>query len=112
MLSPEMAGTVKLCDPELVPAGELAGGGVVVGYAELFECAEEVADGPAVAECVLDDEVCGAADDPDGAAEAEPPAPAVEAAEGVDPLDAHAVRPAPPMTAAMITAGTRHILML
>jgi hypothetical protein len=59
--------------------------------------------------------VADAGDDPDGADEApaEPPEAApVAAAEGVDPLDAHAVRPAPPMTAAMITAGTRHILML
>jgi hypothetical protein len=47
-------------------------------------------------------------DDP-GAAER---AAADAMAEGVDPLAAHAVRPAPPMTAAMITAGIRHILML
>jgi hypothetical protein len=54
-------------------------------------------------------------DDPGVAdkAAAEPPEAAADAtAEGCDPLAAHAVRPAPPMTAAMITAGTRHILML
>jgi hypothetical protein len=33
-------------------------------------------------------------------------------AAGFTALAPHAVRPAPPMTAAMITAGTRHILML
>ena len=36
----------------------------------------------------------------------------IAAAEGFDPLAPHALRPAPQMTAAMITAGTRHILML
>ncbi len=46
-----------------------------------------------------------AAADPLGAA-------ADAAAEGFDPLAPHALRPAPQMTAAMITAGTRHILML
>jgi hypothetical protein len=46
--------------------------------------------------------------------EAEAPlGPAADAAaEGFDPLAPHALRPAPQMTAAMITAGTRHILML
>jgi hypothetical protein len=46
--------------------------------------------------------------------EAEAPlGPAADAAaEGFDPLAPHALRPAPQITAAMITAGTRHILML
>jgi len=44
-------------------------------------------------------------------AAADPPVAAEAAAEGFDPPPAHAVRPAPPMTAATITAGTRHILM-
>jgi hypothetical protein len=109
-----MAGTVKLCVPELAPAGELAGGGGAVGAEVFFACEEAMPDGSAAAECVLVDvgDDAGAPDagaDPDGAAEAvgEPPVAAV----GLDPL-AHAVRPTPPMTAAMITAGTRHILML
>ena len=109
-MSPGMAGTVKLFVPELVPAGELGGGGGADGVEELFECEEA----GAAAECVLvdvgdDAGAPDAGDDPDGAAEAvgEPPV----AAEGLDPVP-HAVRPAPPMTAAMITAGTRHILML
>jgi hypothetical protein len=109
-----MAGTVKVCDPELVPAGELGGGAGAVGAGELPECEEAVAEGRAVAECVLvevgdDAGAPDAGDDPDGAADAvgEPPV----AAEGLDPL-AHAVKPTPPMTAAMITAGTRRILML
>jgi hypothetical protein len=114
-LSPEMAGTVKLCAPELVPAGELAGGGVLFGYAEFFVFAEALVEGAAVAEFVPVDEAVGAPDAPDAADEAvgEPPEAApVAAAEGLDPLVPHAVRPAPPMTAAMITAGTRHILIL
>ena len=51
-----------------------------------------------------------AADEP---IEAAAEAAADAAAEGVDdPLAPHAVRAAPPMTAAIITTGTRHILML
>jgi hypothetical protein len=108
-----MAGTVKLCVPALAPGGELTGGG---GATECELCPEAVAEGLA-AECLCVEEGIGAGDDgddPDGADEAdEPPEAGPDAAaEGVDPLDAHAVRPAPPMTAAMITAGTRHILML
>ena len=34
------------------------------------------------------------------------------AAGGFAPVAPHAVRPAPPMMAAMITAGTRHVLIL
>ena len=86
-----------------------------------------VTEGLAAAECVCVGEVAGVGVDPGasvsadvgddpGAADkaaAEPPEAAADAtAEGFDPLAAHAVRPAPPMTAAMITAGTRHILML
>ena len=83
-----------------------------------------VTEGLAAAECRCVGEVVGVAgasvraDDGDdlGAADkaaAEPPEAAAGAtAEEFDPPAAHAVRPAPPMTAAMITAGTRHILML
>jgi len=117
-----MAGTVKLCVPELVPAEE------VVACGELFGGAEAVAvtEGSAAAECVCAAEVAGAGDDagaPVSAdvgdapgvaakADADPPVAADDAtAEGFDPLAAHAVRTAPPMTPAMIAAGTRDILI-
>jgi hypothetical protein len=122
-LSPGMAGTVKLCVPELALVGELVALGELFGRTE----AMAVTEGLAAAECVCVGEVAGVVADP-GASEsadvgddagvpdkaaAEPPEAAADAtAEGFDPLAAHAVRPAPPMATAMITAGTRHILML
>jgi hypothetical protein len=120
MLSPGMAGTVKLCVPELALVGELVARGEVVTCGELVGRAETVAvtEGLAAAECTCVGEAVGVADvgdDPGVAARAavEPPEAGAEATvEESDPLAAHAVRPAPPMTAAMITAGTRHILML
>ena len=123
-MSPGMAGTVKLPDPELALVGEL------VARAELVGCAEAVTvtEGSAAAERVCVGEAAGVADDPGVPVSADvgdPPGVAARAAaeppeagadttpDGVvDPLAAHAVRPAPPMTAAMITAGTRHIPML
>ena len=120
-LSPGMAGTVKLCVPELVLAEEFVARGVAVACEEPFGLTEAMAvtEGLAAAECVrADPGVLVSADvgcDPGvpDRAVAEPPEAAADAtAEGVDPLAAHAVRPAPPMTAAMITAGTRHFLML
>jgi hypothetical protein len=117
-----MAGTAKLCVPELVFVGEL------VACVELFGRAEAVAvtEGSAAPERLCVGEVAGVGDDPGipvsadvgdapgvvAEAAADPFVPAVDAAEGFDPVAAHAVRLAPPMTAAMITAGTRHILML
>ena len=131
MLSPGMAGTVKLPDPELAFVGELVlvGWGDAVACGELVGRAEAVAvtEGSAAAERVCAGDVAGAGDDvgvlasadvddpgvaAKAAAEPPPEAAADGTAEGLDPLAAHAVRPAPPMTAAMITAGTRHILML
>jgi hypothetical protein len=128
-LSPGMAGTVKLCVPELVLVGELVACGEVVACGDLFGRTEAVAvtEGLAAAECLCVGEVAGAGADPGASVSAdvgdapgvaakaapEPPEAAADtAAEGFDPLAAHAVRPAPPMTTAMITAGTRHILML
>jgi len=118
--SPAIAGTEKLCVPELVLAGELVCGELVCG--ELFGCAEaEVGSAAAECECV------GMADDAGALVSAdvgEPPgvltaavgdpfaAGADVTAEGFEPLVPHAVSPAPQMTAAMITAETRHILML
>ena len=128
-LSPGMAGTVKLSVPELVLAEEFVARGVAVACEEPFGLTEAMAvtEGLAAAECVRAGEVAGAGADlgvlvsadvgcdpgvPDRAV-AEPPEAAADAtAEGVDPLAAHAVRPVPPMTAAMITAGTRHFLIL
>jgi hypothetical protein len=111
-----MAGTVKLCVPELVFVEEL----VVRG--ELFGCTEAVAvtEGARVGEsaCVGDDAGVpvsadvGDAPGVEAKAVADPFVAADAAAEGFDPLAPHALRPAPQMTAAMITAGTRHILML
>ena len=116
-LSPGMAGTVKLCVPELVLVEELVGCGEAVG----------VTEGSAAAVRLCVGEVAGVGDDPGvpvsadvgdapgvpPKAAAEPPVAAADAAaEGFDPLAAHAVRPAPQITAAMIKAGTRHILML
>jgi hypothetical protein len=106
---------VKSCVPEV-------GCGVSVVRAEAVAVPEALA----VAERLCVGEVAGVddpgvpvsadvGDAPGVVAEsaAEPLVAAVEAtAEGFDPLAPHAVRPAPPMTAAMITAETRHILML
>jgi len=120
-LSPGMAGTVKLCVPELVSAWDVVVCGELFGRAE----AVAVAEGSAAAECVCAGEVAG--DDPGvpvsadvgdapgvpARADADPPVAGDDAtAEGFDPLAAHAVRAAPPMTAAMTTAGTRDILIL
>lgn len=117
-----MAGTVKLCVPELPCVAELVGCADLVGRADLVAEAEDLAR----AERVAAAETAGVAegpgpvaspdgeDDPDGAdkAVAEPPeADEDAAATGFDPVPAHAVRPAPAATTAMITAGNRHILM-
>jgi hypothetical protein len=113
-----MAGTVKLTvPPELPCVRELAeavgrAGGVLV------------ADDLVTAECVTAAEV--AAVEAGADAGVEPAAVAVAiavtepaaagsdtAVDDVGPVPPHAVRPAPPMTtAAMITTGIRHILML
>jgi hypothetical protein len=118
-----MAGTVKSCVPELVFTGELVAGGELAGRAG----AVAVTEGCAAAGCVWAGDVAAAGDDPAVPVRADVgDAPGVSAeavaellaaaagvtAEGLDPLAAHAVRPAPPMTAAMIKAGTRHLPML
>ena len=119
--SPGMAGTVKFPVPEVVFVGEL----VACGVGELFGAeavAETVASAAAERLCV--GELAGVGDDagvpvsadvgdPPAGAVGDPPAAADDGrVEGFDPPVPHAVRAAPPMTAAMITAGTRHILML
>jgi len=110
-LSPGTLGTVKLPVPELVFVGELFGRAEAVA----------VTEGLAAAECSPVGEVDGVGGDAGVPVSADVgDAPGVEAeaaadvaaAEGSDPLAPHALRPAPQMTAAMITAGTRHILML
>lgn len=113
-----MLGTVKVCVPELV-LEELVACGELVG------CAEAVAEaeGLAAAECVRVGELAGVGDDAGvlvNAAVGDPPAraddplgaAAGDVVEEFDPLVPHALKPAPQMTAAMITAGTRRILML
>jgi hypothetical protein len=109
-----MLGTVKLCVPELVFDGEL------------FGRAEAVAEGLAAVERTCVGESAGVGDDVgvpvsadvgdapelEAKAAADPFVAADPSAEGFDPLAPHALRPAPQMTAATITAGTRHILML
>jgi hypothetical protein len=109
-----MLGTVKLFVPELVFVGEL------VARGELFGRAEAVAEGLAAVERTCVGESAGVGEDVGVPVSADVgDAPGVEAkaaadpsAEGFDPLAPHALRPAPQMTAATITAGTRHILML
>jgi hypothetical protein len=120
-----MAGTVKLCVPEVadfVGVAVLVGRADFVGVAVLVARADLVAMGDAL--CVAAAEVAGVTEGPesvgspdgeDGAdkAVAEPPAAADDAAVGeLPPSPAHAVRPVPATTTAMITAGTRHIRMV
>jgi hypothetical protein len=111
-----MAGTVKSCVPELVFVGELVARGELFGLAEAVAVTERLA----AAECRCVGEAVGVEDAvgvPANADVGDPPGVAAKAvadaaAEGFDPLAPHALRPAPQMTAATITAGTRHILML
>jgi hypothetical protein len=110
-----MLGTVKLCVPELVFVGELVARGELFGRAE----AVAVTEGLAAAERTCVGEAVGVGDDVGVPVSADVgDAPGVEAkaadplAAGFAPLAPHALRPAPQMTAATITAGTRHILML
>ena len=109
---PGMAGTVKFPEPVLV--------GEVVAVEELVGC-EAVAGGLVAAECVCVGEAAdvgvpvyadvGAA--PGAVVVADPLVTDTDGTvEGFDPLPAHPARPAPLMTTAMITAGTRHILMV
>jgi len=122
-----MAGTVNLCVPEAPGVADFVGVadffGVTdfVGIADLVGRADLVAMGEAL--CVAAAEVAGVTEgadsvespDEDGAdkAVAEPPAAADDAAVGeFPPSPAHAVRPVPATTTAMITAGTRHFRMV
>ncbi len=111
-----MLGTVKVCVPELV-LEELDARGELVG------CAEAVAERLGAAEFLRVGELAGVGDDAGvllNEAVGDPPARADDplgaaaggTVEEVDPLAPHALKPAPQMTAAMITAGTPCILML
>jgi hypothetical protein len=113
-----MLGTVKVCVPELV-LEELVARGELVGCTEAVAVAERFG----AAECLRVGELAGVGDDAGvllNEAVGDPPAradvPLGAAAGGtveeVDPLAPHALKPAPQMTAAMITAGTPRILML
>ena len=103
--------------------GELVGRAETVGCAEAVGYAERVAvaEGLETARCVAAGEVAGVEEGPDAGDEpaavataaAEPPEADPDTAVGeLDPVPAHAVRPAPPTTTAMITTGTLRILML
>jgi hypothetical protein len=104
---------VKLPVPEPVLVEE------VVGCGELVECSVAGVEG-ATAEWVCVCEADGVEDDwgvPVYADVGAAPGVVATVTDGVvdevdvDPLAAHALRPAPPITTAMITAGTRHILI-
>ena len=101
---PPIAGTEKVCVPELVLAGELVCG-ELFGRAECRCLGEAVGDDLGVLVSADVGVPARAAADPLVAG-------GDVAAEGFGPLVPQAVRPAPPMTAAMITAEIRHILML
>jgi hypothetical protein len=111
-----MAGTVKLTvPPELPCVGELAeavgrAGGVLVAD-DLVTAGWVTAAEVAAVEAGADAGVEPAAV---AIAVTEPPGADADAAvDEVGPVPPHAVRPAPPVTtAAMITTGIRHILML
>ena len=110
---------MKFPVPELVFAGELVACGEVDGCGEGDACGElcgpakTVIEGIAAAPCLCVWDAAGVADVGVPAKAADPLGPAADVAlGGVDPLAAHAVRPAAPTTAAMITAGTPYILML
>src|ERR1700733_7787676 len=112
--SPGMAGTVKSCVPEAVFVAEAFGLGEGVACGELSECVA-VTEGSAAAECVfvgVGDGVSAGVGVAAAVATWLVAGPLVAADTTGAELAPHAVRPAPPMTAAMITAGTRHILML
>jgi hypothetical protein len=121
-----MAGTVKSCVPDAVLPEELVVCGEAVACRELVGRAEAdaVTEEWAAAECRCVGEAEGDApgvpvsadvgDAPGVVARAvaDPLAGGTEeAAEGFDVLPPHAVKPTPPMTAAMITAETRLVLM-
>jgi hypothetical protein len=110
-----MAGTVNFTVPPVLPVG-----GGLAGGAEAVECTGvlEVMGDVVTAACVAGAEVAGveggadAGDEPTAVAIAVCEAGADAAVDGVDPLPPHALRPAPPITAAAtITTGTRRILM-
>jgi hypothetical protein len=112
-----MAGTVKLCVPELVLEEELVACAEDVARVEVADFAEAVAvlDDLAAVECTLVGDAAG--DDEGGsvsvgdAAGGSDEAGADTAAEELDPLAPHAVRPAPPMMTAIIAAAIRHFPM-
>jgi hypothetical protein len=112
-----MAGTVKLCVPELPDVAGLVGRADFVAATEGLALAVRTGVteivGVADAAGFLDfgDEV-GADVGDDGATAAEAlEAGADAAAEELDPVPAHAVRPATPATATSTAAGTRDILI-
>ena len=105
---------MKLCVPELVLEEELVACAEDVARVEVVGFTEAVAvlDDLAAVECTLVGEAEGvlvSADVGDAAGGSDEVADT--AAEELDPLAPHAVRPAPPMMTAMIAAGIRHFPM-
>lgn len=108
-----------MCVPELVLEEELVAWPEDVARVELFGFTEAAAvlDDLAASDCTLvgeaagDDEGVPVSADVGDAAGGSDEAAADTAAVELDPLAAHAVRPAPPMMTAMIAAGTRHFPM-
>ena len=106
---------MKLCVPELVLEEELVACAEDVARVEVADFAEAVAVLDDLAECTLVGDAAG--DDEGGsvsvgdAAGGSDEAGADTAAEELDPLAPHAVRPAPPMMTAIIAAAIRHFPM-
>ena len=104
-----------MCVPELVLEEELVACAEDVARVEVADFAEAVVDDLAAVECTLVGDAAG--DDEGGsvsvgdAAGGSDEAGADTAAEELDPLAPHAVRPAPPMMTAIIAAGIRHFPM-
>ena len=104
-----------MCVPELVLEEELVACAEDVARVEVADFAEAVAVLDDLAECTLVGDAAG--DDEGGsvsvgdAAGGSDEAGAETAAEELDPLAPHAVRPAPPMMTAIIAAAIRHFPM-
>jgi hypothetical protein len=111
-----MDGTVKLCVPELEPPDELVALAEDVAFVEVCDFADLVADAVGLAECEWLGEAVADEDELAVLASAGTDVPAIAdvagaAADVLDALVPHAVRPAPLIMTAIIAAGTRHFLM-
>jgi hypothetical protein len=108
-----MAGTVKLCVPELEP--ELVAFAAGLAFVEVFGLADVVADDVALAEWVRVGVAVADEDELATAGADVVPGIADDAGAATDELDVlvpHAATPTPPMMTAITAAGTRRFLML